>query len=338
MKPKKLAISDIAKELNISTTTISFILNGKAEEKRISLALTEKVLKRVKEMGYVPNQLAKSLRTGKTNILGLIVEDISNSFFATVAHMIEEEVNKKGYKIFYCSSENNAVKMKDLIKVLRESQVDGFIITPAEGSDNEIKKLIDDKANLILFDRYLPELDTNYVVLDNSYGSYLGVKHLIERGHRKIGFITTNSRQSQMQERLEGYIKAVSEYGLKQYIKKVSFFDESAVIIESISGFLKKNKALDAVFFATNYLGIYGLESISKLNYKIPSDLAVISFDDHDIFRLYTPSISAISQPIAEMSKTLIQILLDQLEQKPGSVKNRKVTFRPTLIIRDSTK
>lgn len=337
MKQKRLALSDIAKELNISTTTISFIMNGKAEEKRISPQLTEKVLQKVKEMGYVPNQLAKSLRTGKSNILGLIVEDISNSFFASVAHIIEEEANKKGYKIFYCSSENNAEKMSELIKIFRESQVDGFIITPAEGSEKEIKKLIDEKSNLILFDRFFPAIDTNYVVLDNSYGTYIGVKHLIQKGHKKIGFVTTDSRQSQMQERLAGYVKAITENGLKQYVKKVSFFDEASVTIDNICDFLRKKTDLDAIFFATNYLGIYGLQAIKKLELQIPTDLAVISFDDHDIFKLITPSITVIAQPIEEMSKTMIQILLNQLEGKHGAVKNKKAILKPTLIIRQST-
>jgi LacI family transcriptional regulator len=105
MKKKSVVIGDIAKQLNVSKTTISFIINGKAKEKRISDELEAKVMKVVAELGYVPNPLAQSLRTGKTNIIGLIVEDISNPFFANIARKIEIEANDKGYKLFYCSSE-----------------------------------------------------------------------------------------------------------------------------------------------------------------------------------------------------------------------------------------
>jgi LacI family transcriptional regulator len=338
MKQKRLALSDIARQLNISTTTISFIINGKAEEKRISPELKEKVLKKIKELGYVPNQLAKSLRTGKTNIIGLIVEDISNSFFARVAHMIEEEVNKRGYKIIYCSSENSVDKMTEVINMFRESQVDGFIITPTEGGETEVNKLMKDRAHLILFDRYFPGLDTNYVVLDNSYGSYIGVQHLVQRGYKKIGFVTIDSDQSQMVDRYNGYAKAIKEAGLKPYVKRISFFDEPAVAIHKMESFLNKKDKPDAVFFATNYLGIYGLEAITNLKLKIPADIGVITFDDHDLFRLFTPSITVIAQPIAEMSKAMINILLDEIAAPARPSATQQMVLRPSLVVRNSTK
>ena len=337
MKKKSLSISDIARRLNISVTTVSFIINGKAEEKRISSHLTQQVLALVQELGYVPNQLAKSLRTGKTNIIALIVEDISNPFFANVARLIEEKANKKRYKIIYCSSENDAVKMSELIKVFRERQVDGFIITPTEGVEGDIRQLLNDNHSLILFDRFFPDLDTNYVIADNEYGAYSGIKHLITRGYKKIGFVTIDSTQTQMSDRLAGYTRAIDEYGLKSYVKKVSFFDSPEVIIKKISAFLMKPVRLDAVFFATNYLGIHGLEAITNMHLKIPSDIAVVSFDDHDLFRLFSPSVTVVAQPIEEMSNRVIEILLDQLESSSPKSKGKKVSLKPKLIIRKSS-
>lgn len=336
MRKKNLSISDIANRLNISITTVSFIINGKAEEKRISSHLTQQVLQLVKELGYVPNHLAKSLRTGKTNIIGLIVEDISNPFFANVARLIEEKANRKGYKIIYCSSENDSVKMSELIKVFRERQVDGFIITPTEGVEGDIQQLLDDHHKLILFDRYFPGIETNYVVVDNAFGTYSGVKHLIKKGYKKIGFVTLDSMQTQMRDRLSGYEKAMDEFGLKHYIKKVSFFDTPESIIKNISSFLRKPAKLDAVFFATNYLGIHGLEAITNMNIKIPTDIAVVSFDDHDLFRLFTPSITVVAQPIEEMSNKMIEVLLDQLEFS-STAKLKKNILKPKLIQRQST-
>jgi len=335
MKKKGIAIGDIAKKLNISITTVSFILNGKAEEKRISSDLTKRVMKLVDEVGYVPNQLAKSLRTGKTNIIGLIVEDISNPFFANVARLIEENANKRGYKIFYCSSENDTEKTKELIKVFQERQVDGYIITPASGIEEAIKSLLEGKSRVVLFDRYLPNVDTNYVVIDNFGGAYAAVNHLIKQGYENIGIVTLDSAQTQMQQRLEGYKKALSENGLKPYVKKIKFHVEPGKIIEEIVSFLSSKKRMDAVFFATNYLGVSGLQALKTLGLAIPSEIGVVCFDDHDLFRLYSPSITVVAQPIEEMSEKLINILLEHMEN--GAMKNKKLVLPTKLIVRQSS-
>ncbi len=128
MRKKALVIGDIAKELNVSITSVSFILNGKAKEKRISADLADRVLNYAKKVNYSPNHLAKSLRTGKTNLIGLIVEDISNPFFANVARLIEETASQKGFRIIYCSSDNDTHKTSELIRVFHERQVDAYCI------------------------------------------------------------------------------------------------------------------------------------------------------------------------------------------------------------------
>ncbi len=336
MKKNRVAIGDIARQLNISITTVSFILNGKAEEKRISNDLTKKVLKLVKEVGYVPNPLAKSLRTGKTNIIGLIVEDISNPFFANVARLIEENASKRGYRIFYCSSESDTAKTRDLINLFRERQVDGYIITPAKGIEEDIRALLKNKAKVILFDRYLPDVDTNYVVVDNYAGAFDATNHLVQQGFKHIAIVTLQSEQTQMKDRLEGYKEVVSRNGMKPSVKKIRFNDNPEKVIQQISDFLASKKQLDSVFFATNYLGISGLEAIRRLNLKIPSDIGVVSFDDHDLFRLYAPSITVVAQPIAEMSQKLINVLLEQLDDV-NDKKNKHFVLPTKLIVREST-
>jgi LacI family transcriptional regulator len=335
MQKKRVAISDIAKELNISITTVSFIINGKAKEKRISPELTKKVMKLVSELNYVPNQLAKSLRTGKTHIIGLIVEDISNTFFASVARLIEERANDEGYKIIYCSSDNDSVKTSELIKVFRERQVDGYIITPSIGIEADVHSLIEHRSPIILFDRRLPGLDTNYVGVENEKGTYEAISYLVKQGYKKIAFVTLNSEQPQMIERLNGYLKAVNENHMESFIKKMDYQEDDEAEVKKIMSFLSREKKLDAVFFATNYLGVNGLDALKRLQLKIPDDIAVISFDDHDLFRLYSPSVTVVGQPIEEMSKKIIEILLDNIDSKKQTAK--KIVLPTSLIIRDST-
>jgi LacI family transcriptional regulator len=338
MKKKPFVISDIAKQLNVSKTTISFIINGKAKEKRISQELEVKVMKVVKELGYVPNPIAKSLRTGKSNIIGLIVEDISNPFFASIARKIEEKANEKGYKIFYCSSENDTSKTSELIKLFRERHVDGYIITPAEGIDEDINSLLSEDLPVVLFDRYLPGIDCNYVVVDNFGSTYEAISHFINQGFKNIAFISLDSKQTQMKERLLGYKKAMNDHKLKRYEKRIPFYDNSQNFKEQITSFLQMHSDIDAVFFATNYLAISGLEAIMSMGKKIPEDIGIIAFDDHILFRLNSISITAIAQPIEQISERLITIILDRMNESiniEGEIKREVLS--PSLIIRQSS-
>lgn len=336
MKNKVLSIIDIAKQLNISQSTVSFILNGKSKERRISEVTTQRVLHFIDEVGYKPNLLARSLRTGKTNIIGLIVEDISNPFFANLARHIEEVAYKSGYKILYCSTENNPEKAKELIHIFKARRVDGYIITPTEGIMEEVNKLKNEGASVILFDRVFDKDNNDFVVLDNFSSTYKAVVHLKEQGYSEIGFVTINSLQSQMQQRLRGYEKAIDDHGLNHHVKEVGFHLGDLNVIEHIMDFLDRKQQLDAIIFSTNYLGVSGLKALKQAGLTIPNDIAVVSFDDHVLFELYNPSITSIAQPIEAMSEQLINILLDKLGSKNKI--SHQVTLPGQLIIRESSK
>jgi LacI family transcriptional regulator len=335
VKKKVLSIIDIAKQLHLSQSTVSFILNGKSKERRISDQTTQKVLKFIEEVGYKPNLLARSFRTGKTNIIGLMVENISDPFFAKLAGHIEENAYKNGYKILYCSTENEPAKARELMQMFKDRHIDGYIITPTEGIKDDIDKLVSTGAPVILFDRYFTGGNHDYVILDNFQSTYNAVKHLVERGYKEIGFITINSLQSQMQERLHGYEKAVDENNLRHYVKEIGFHIDDSNVVAHIVDFLTRKTKLDAVIFATNYLGVGGLKAIRQMGLAIPKDIAVISFDDNAVFDLHTPAITAIAQPIEAMSVQLINILLDKLASK--NIINHKVTVPGKLVVRAST-
>lgn len=334
---KRLSISDIAKSLNISVTTISFILNGRAEEKRISDELVQRVQKYVAEVGYRPNSLARSLRTGKSNTIGLMVEDISNPFFASIARLIEDNAYKNGYKILYCSTDNDTAKTKELIQMFSERHVDGYIIAPPEGVDEEINALITGGSPVVLFDRNLANISTDYVGIDNYNSTYKAIKELVGLGYKNIGFITLYSLQSQMAERLQGYENALNEYKMSHHIKEIPYTTNPEDIVRHVSAFLRRKKELDAVLFGTNYLAVNGLRAIYSLGIKIPSDLAVIAFDDHDVFELSNPSITAITQPIGQISEQVINLLLSRLKAPFKQKKVQSVILNTALKLRQST-
>jgi len=335
---KKLSISDIARSLNISVTTVSFILNGRAEEKRISEELVQRVQKHIADVGYKPNSLARSLRTGKSNTIGLMVEDISNPFFANIARMIEDNAYKNGYKILYCSTDNDTEKTKDLIQMFQERHVDGYIIAPPDGVEDEINALINSGSPVVLFDRNLAGVNTDYVGIDNYGSTYHAINYLIGKGYKNIAFITLYSLQSQMQERMQGYESALAEHQMNQHIKEIPYSNDPDDIIKHVSAFLSRKKEVDAVLFGTNYLAVSGLRAIYNLGLKIPSDLAVIAFDDHDVFELSNPSITAIKQPIKEISGEVINLLLKGLKSPAKPKKPESLILDTTLELRKSSK
>ena len=334
---KKLSIKQLAKELNISTATISYVINGKAREKRISEELELKILKYVKEHNYIPNHLASSLRSGKTKIICLMVEDIADVFFAGVAGLIEQIAYDKGYKIIYCSTKNDTAKTKELISTFFSRNVDGYIITPPNGIEKDIKSLLNEKIPVVTFDRYLDETNVSYVGMDNMDSSYKATRHLLEQGFENIAFVTLESTQSQMQERLEGYEKAINECGRKKIIEKIDYSARHLDLpINKIEKLLKDNPKIDALYFATNYLAVSGLKAINEAGLKLGENIGMVVFDDSDLFMVHQPTITAVAQPVPVMSVQLINILLSHLE-KVDTYTPRKVIVPGELIIRESS-
>jgi LacI family transcriptional regulator len=334
---KKISISDIASALNISKTTISFIINGKAKEKRISDQLTEKVRRYIEENDYKPSQLEQSLTNVKTMTIGLMVEKISDYFFAQMAYHIEELAYQNGYKILYCSTDNDLEKARDLIQLFKDRLVDGYIITPPAGMEKDIQGMIDDGLPVVLFDRFYKDVESSYVVLDNYRASYNAAKYLAEKNYKNILFVELENEQSQMEDRRLGYEKAISEHQLKPIIEKVAYANDAGQTVKQLIKFLKQNKHIDAIYFATNYLAFSGVKALNQLGYKIPENIAIIAFDDHQVFDFYPPTITAVAQPISELAKQSIKVLLNMLDKPTAQRQIQKVIVPANFIVREST-
>ncbi|MEN2399231.1 LacI family DNA-binding transcriptional regulator [Flavobacterium sp. MC2016-06] len=334
---KKITIKDIAKAANVSVTTVSFVLNDKGEKKGISKEVIEKVFRISNEMNFKPNMIASSLRTGKTRSIGLIVEDISNQFFSELARVIEREAIDLNYRVFYCSTGGNDERAIELVNSLLQANVDGFIITPTENMKSTIDRLLELQSPVVLVDRYFEGQEVSHVVLDNFEGAATATHYFLNKGFKKIAFVTNSSQLIQMNLRKQGYITA---------LKEANLYDDAAILdleyhitederIEKISQFLSSNTQIDAVLFSANYLLLAGLQSFRKLQLKIPIDKAVISFDDHDSFRLHSPSITVLAQPIEEMGKKSVRLLMEQMSEGINYkiIKEKK---KGVLIIRES--
>jgi len=334
---KKLAIKDIAEQLNVSKTTISFVLNGKAEENGISKAMQKKVLKHIEKVGYRPNRMAQGLRTGKSKTLGVLLEDISDAFFSAIARKFEEIVGAKGYRVIYGSTENDTKVTKDLIQVFLNHQVDGFIIAPPPGLEKDIDELLQEGIPVVIFDRPLEEMDVNCVLVDNFTGTCKAIQHLLENKYHNTALITLASDQSQMKERERGYRSTMTDAGLEPRVMKVKYHEQKEKAITDIETFLKTNPDIDSVFFATNYLAETGLEAITNLDLSIPDRIGVIGFDDTTLFRLFKPPVTAVSQPIDRICDQAVKLMFEQIERKEAG--SPKIIQLPTTLqIRNSTR
>jgi LacI family transcriptional regulator len=267
----------------------------------------------------------------------MLVEDISYPFFASIARGIEEAAHKMGYRIIYSSTENDTEITKQLIEIYRARQVDGYIIAPPPGIEKEIQSLMSENLPVVLFDRYFPDLLTDNVVVDNYKATYSAIEHLFSNGFRNVAFITLPSKQIQMQERLTAYTNVIAEKEGISYIKTIGFHSEHAAAVSAIESFISDNIKLDSIFFATSYLADAGLEAIKNLGMSIPDQLGVIVFDDYRLFRLFTPPITAISQPIKELSETIIKLLLDKLSSSQKVSGHQTIEISTELIIRESS-
>lgn len=335
---KKISIHDIARQLEVSAATVSYVLNGKSAEKRISAGMEKKILAYVEECGYRPNRVAKSLRTGKSKIIGMLVEDISDPFFSSISRIVEAHAHKLDYKIFHASTENDALITRDLLQVFRDTQVDGYIIAPPPGIEKDIQALLDDNLPVVLFDRFFPELKTHNVVVDNREGAAAAIQHLVSNGYSAIGFVTLDSEQTQMNDRLAGYDNAMLQAGLLPVVLKIPYeMERESLVMEKIDQFLAMNGQLDAMLFATNYLAIGGLEAIHRRQLTIPHDIAVVGFDDNTHFSLFSPAVSAVAQPVEEMSKTVIEELMKVLSGKMKTLSRETIVLPTQLIIRQSS-
>lgn len=340
---KKVSISDIARKAGVSVSTVSFVMNDKAVKMRISREVIDKVENVAREMGYRPNQLARGLRTGKTKTIGLMVENISNAFFATLAKAIEDEAKKYDYKVVYCSTDNDEEKARELINMLSQRQVDGYIITPTLNLAEDIRKLQAENKPVVLIDRYFPQHDEIPAVLvDNYEGVARGTETLMGKGYRKVALISIETEMAHMKDRLQAYCDVLTKHGISEenrLVKIIPYNSSREAAMQEIESVLSgAGETVDAVFFLTNYLGVLGIEAIKKLKIRVPEQLAVLCFDDNDIFRLYTPTISVIRQPIQEIGQRAMASLIERLkhtgeESLPG---NAPVRLTADLVARES--
>ncbi len=337
MKKKQVSLKDIAKEVGVSIATVSYVLS-KGKDSRVSEAMSKKIREVAKRLNYQPNIIAQSLKSGTTNTIGLILADISNPFFANLARVIEDEAAKFNYTVIFGSSDEKADRSKQLVDFLSSRQVDGFIIAPCEGSEEQVRTLLQQNIPVVLIDRFFPKIPTDYVIIDNYESSYRVVEQLVRSGHQRIGMLAYTNRLFHMQERIRGYKTVLRDNGLtveQERLGEISFADGKKETEEAIDIMLAADQPIDSIFFATNTLAIYGLKHLGKLNLKVPDDIAVVSFDEGEAFDFYYCPLTHVRQPLEEMGKAAVQSLSNRI--KNPSTPQQAICLSAEVVVRKSS-
>lgn len=334
---KTISLQDISKELNFSKATISYVLNGKGDEKRISKETQEKILKFAKEHNYKANQLARSLSRGKSDMIGLIVPNISDTFFASIARRIEIKAEQSGYDVIFSSTGENIENETKIIQSMLERKVDGLILASCQKNKEGILRLKKHNFPFVLIDRQYPEIETNFVGLDNDTGIALAVQQLIKSGRKRIGFVSVSIGLETLHERLAGYLHTMEKYGFhveENFVQKLVYEREDVYMRKAIKKMVQSPASIDGIVFATQYLAAEALRVLKEMKIQVPEDIAVVSFGQKKDFDLFEPAISAVSLPINEMGDIAVDMLLHNMKESKSTYEN--VRLKTELIVRKS--
>jgi LacI family transcriptional regulator len=334
---KKVSLKDIATAAGVSTALVSYVLTNKEKEARIGEEMAKKIREIARKLNYQPNHIARSLKSGRSFTIGLIVADISNPFFANIARTIEDEAKRNNYTVIFGSSDENVDKSRDLINALLNRQVDGLIITPTEGSEQQIEQLKEQNVPFVLIDRYFPEVAASHIAVNNYEAAYQAVSHLIKKGRKRIGMVAYKTPLHHISERKRGYREALRDHhmtGGNSLLKTARYSHLETDIRLAVDQLRNGRNRADAIFFATNSLAIAGLKYINGLGIRIPEELAVIAFDEGEAFDLFYSPVTFVQQPILEMGKAAVRVLLDQMGNDEKEIKH--ICIDTTLVIRKS--
>jgi len=331
-----ITIKDVAKTANVSVGTASMALNGK---RSVNTLTKEKVLATAKNLGYHPNKYARLLNSKRTNVIGLIVTNIVNPFFGIITDNVQEELARKKYDVMLGISNDSISKEQDFVNKFIEMQVDGVILVPSSMQAPNISHLNALKEREIPFcyiTTYYIDIPAPCVMTDLSEGSYQLTKHLLETGHKKIVYIVANRTIPASNLRVEGYLNAYRDGGVRFspewiYIAEPSFKGG----YNSTNTILKGKHFPDAILTMNDIMAMGVLKHLKENRIRVPEDISVAGYDDLIYTPLLETPLTTVQQPMEQMCRKAVDILINKIEN-PDCI-NEKVLLRPELILRNST-
>lgn len=319
---KKTTIKDVATYANVSTATVSRVLNGNYP---VSEEVISSVMKAVKELNYHPDAIARSLKNKKTFIVGFVVSDISNVYFMEMAKGIESIISNEEYNIIFSSTNDDEEKEKKIIKLLYERRVDALVIAPASNDAAYINDLIEQGLYIVIVDRRVSGIKADSVIEDNFNAVYKLINHIISKGHKKISIINGLSSISTSLERFEGFKKALEDNDIElpqEYVLEGNYNKEKAY--EEVKKMLIKCKdnRPTAIFAANNIMAEGAMAAIKDYGLNIPEDVSLVSFGNISVPELIYPKLTVVSQNAYAMGKKIGEVLLGKINDENRLAEN----------------
>lgn len=337
---RKVTLKQIAKELDVSISTVSKSLKNSTE---ISEDTRLKVQAFAKLYNYKPNNIALSLKNKKTKTIGIIIPEIVHHFFATVISGIEHVANEKGYNVIVCLSDESFDKEVINLEMLANGSTDGFIMSLSKETQQKkdfhhLQEVINQGMPIVMFDRIANEILADKVIIDDLLAAYQAVNFLVEEGCKKIALITTVDYVSVGKLRTDGYIRALKDHNIAvddHLILKIEDIENCSDAIDA----LIQNQNIDGIFAVNELFAVVAIKAALKKGIKIPEELSIIGFTDGIISKFSTPTITTVSQNGVKMGSKAAEMLIERLETEEEEDERYKTEVIETnLILRESTK
>ncbi len=335
-KGHQVTMKEIAKKLGVSVSTVSRALKDSPE---LHEETKRKIVEMAKEMNYQPNLLAQSLRISRTKTLGVIVPEITSHFFASCVSGIQDAALKRGYNVMICQSNESLDQEKANIKTLVSSQVDALLISLSRETNNygHLYELYDREIPFVLFDRVHEDIPVSKITFNDVGGAYEVTRHLLERGRRRIMYVSGPEDLYISKKRKEGYLRALAEYGLPEDPNLIKITDLTYAGNEKVAREIAAmDTRPDAVFCMIDPVAVDALMLWKSMGIRIPEDMALAGFTDNPTAAVVEPPLTTVSQPGYEMGKLAVNHLLDQLDGQ-ASDDPISIVLETTLIARKST-
>ncbi len=338
-------IKDVARVSGFSITTVSMVLNNK--DVSISQATRDKVWEAVRELNYRPNQLAVSLIKNNSSVLGLIIPDNANSFFAELSKAIEEEAHTYGYNLLYGNTDNNLHRDLEYLQTMEDHRVEGIIYVRSAAGEGDspvesrvAKCIAESQIPVVAIDRTLPDewgCQVDSVILDHYKGGYMATQYLLQMGHRRIGAYTGPSDLASSQLRLEGYRAALEEAGIAYDPQLVVEGDyQLSEAKEALQRFLDLHAT--GIFCFNDQMAAAVYKEMRRRELGVPEQMSVVGFDNTPFGEMLYPGLTTVAQPVEEMCSCAVRLLLEKVGQDSGQGEGQKILFEPKLLIRQSVR
>lgn len=329
----------LAKELNLAVSTVSRALRDSYE---ISAETKQRVFELARKLNYVPNPYASSLRKQKSKTIAVVVPEIANNFFALAINGIESIAQEKGYHVLIYLTHEQYSREVSIARHLQSGRVDGLLLSLSGETNNydHLQELKQTGVPIVFFDRIAESLNSARVITNDFESGMKAADHLIERGCRRIAYLSISNNLSIANKRMDGYLKSLEKHGVSHDPKLVlqCSANENEANYKAIYNLLKKKNRPDGIFASVEKLAILSYQACEDLKLRIPEDIKVLGFSNLETAAWLNPSLTTITQPAFEIGKEAAALLFKTIEKKSMNFSDEKIVLNSTLIVRNSTK